>query len=95
MKKKKIAIVGLGYVGFPLAHAFSNKYDVVGLDIDKSRIEELKGGYDRTLELDENQVKEALDNGKLPFDRGINLTDDDMLRKAVIMELMANFSIDI
>ena len=42
-----------------------------------------------------SEYEEALDNGKLPFDRGVNLTDDDMLRKAVIMELMANFSIDI
>jgi len=41
------------------------------------------------------EYEEALDNGRLPFDRGVNLTDDDMLRKAVIMELMANFSIDI
>lgn len=41
------------------------------------------------------EYEEALDNSRLPFDRGVNLTDDDMLRKAVIMELMANFSIDI
>jgi len=41
------------------------------------------------------EYEEALDNGRLPFDRGVNLTDDDMLRKAVIMELMANFSIDL
>jgi len=60
---KKICIVGLGYVGLPLAHAFSSKYKVVGLDINKERIEELKNGFDRTLELTEIQVKEAIANG--------------------------------
>ena len=59
----KIAIIGLGYVGLPLAHAFSSKYKVIGLDINQARIDELKNGFDRTLELDETQVKECLDNG--------------------------------
>jgi len=63
MKKNKICIIGLGYVGLPLAHAFSSKYKVVGLDIYKTRIDELKRAYDRTLELNETQLKEALDNG--------------------------------
>jgi len=59
----KIAIIGLGYVGLPLAHAFSFKYKVVGFDIASWRIEELRNGYDRTLELSEDQVKEAIKNG--------------------------------
>ncbi len=59
----KIAIIGLGYVGLPLAHAFSSKYKVIGLDINQARIDELKNGFDRTLELDETQVKECIDNG--------------------------------
>jgi len=59
----KICIIGLGYVGLPLAHAFSEKYEVVGFDISKSRVDELTNGYDRTEELTDNQVKEALDNG--------------------------------
>ena len=58
----KIAIIGLGYVGLPLAHAFSFKYDVVGFDIYEERIKELSNGYDRTLELSEKQVKEAIEN---------------------------------
>lgn len=62
----KICIVGLGYVGLPLAHAFSKKYDVVGLDIYKTRIDELNNAYDRTLELSEEQLGEALDN-KIKF----------------------------
>ncbi|MDC9722538.1 MAG: nucleotide sugar dehydrogenase [Urechidicola sp.] len=65
MEKQKIAILGLGYVGLPLAHAFSKKYEVVGFDIAKERINELNNGIDRTLELDKSQVKEALDNGIL------------------------------
>ncbi len=59
----KICVIGLGYVGLPLAHAFSSKYQVVGFDISKWRIDELSSGYDRTLELSENQVKEAIKNG--------------------------------
>ena len=62
MNDIKICIIGLGYVGLPLAHAFSDKYKVVGFDINQERIDELNGGFDRTLELNENQVKEALAN---------------------------------
>ena len=58
----KIAVIGLGYVGLPLAHAFSEKYKVVGFDIAQWRIDELNSGVDRTLELSESQVKEALAN---------------------------------
>ncbi len=59
----KVAVIGLGYVGLPLAHAFSDKYEVVGFDIVQRRIDELNSGVDRTLELNEDQVKEALSNG--------------------------------
>lgn len=59
----KLAIIGLGYVGLPLAHAFSSKYKVVGFDISQWRIDELKSGHDRTLELNSTQVNEALANG--------------------------------
>lgn len=59
----KICIIGLGYVGLPLAHAFSEKYQVIGFDIDKSRIDELNNGYDKTLELTTSQVNMALTNG--------------------------------
>ena len=60
---KKICIIGLGYVGLPLAHAFSKKYQVVGFDINKPRVEELRSGYDRTLELTDDEVKESITNG--------------------------------
>ena len=58
----KIAVIGLGYVGLPLAHAFSSKYEVVGFDIAQWRIDELRNGVDRTLELSTEQVKEAIAN---------------------------------
>jgi UDP-N-acetyl-D-galactosamine dehydrogenase len=63
MDRTKIAVIGLGYVGLPLAHAFSFKYPVVGFDIARWRIEELRNGHDRTLELSEEQVREAIANG--------------------------------
>jgi len=63
MEHYKIAVIGLGYVGLPLAHAFSSKYKVIGFDIAQWRIDELRDGHDRTLELSDEQVKEAIANG--------------------------------
>jgi UDP-N-acetyl-D-galactosamine dehydrogenase len=51
-KKKKIAIIGLGYVGLPLAIEFGKKFSVIGFDIDNERINELASGKDRTNEAD-------------------------------------------
>jgi len=70
MINSKIAVIGLGYVGLPLAHAFSSKYKVIGFDIAQWRIDELMSGHDRTLELSEDQVKEALTN-KMEFTRNL------------------------
>ncbi|WP_024954300.1 Vi polysaccharide biosynthesis UDP-N-acetylglucosamine C-6 dehydrogenase TviB [Sulfurospirillum arcachonense] len=58
----KIAVIGLGYVGLPLAVEFAKKYDVVGFDIYQTRIDELKNAHDRTLELTGEQLKEAISN---------------------------------
>ncbi len=55
----KIAIIGLGYVGLPLAVEFGKKYPVLGFDINKDRIGELERGYDRTLEVDEANLKSS------------------------------------
>ncbi len=55
----KLAIIGLGYVGLPLAVEFGKKYTTIGFDINKKRIEELKKGYDRTLEVNTEQLKES------------------------------------
>lgn len=56
---EKIGIIGLGYVGLPLATAFGKVVEVIGLDIDKSRIEELKRGFDRTREVEEEELKSS------------------------------------
>jgi UDP-N-acetyl-D-galactosamine dehydrogenase len=56
----KIAIIGLGYVGLPLARLFATKYPVVGFDINVKRIEELNSGLDTTLEIDEETLKKVL-----------------------------------
>ena len=58
-----ICVIGLGYVGLPLAHAFSKKFNLIGLDISTERIKELKSGFDRTLELSNEQVNESIKNG--------------------------------
>ena len=60
MKKEKIAIIGLGYVGLPLARLFATKYSVVGFDINKERVEELMSGTDATLEVSEEMLKSVL-----------------------------------
>jgi len=60
MKNKKIALIGLGYVGLPLAVEFGKKRIVVGFDINKNRIDELKKGIDTTLETTKQELKNAI-----------------------------------
>ena len=64
--KQKIAIIGLGYVGLPLARLFATKYPVVGFDINQDRIDELNEGKDSTLEV-ENDVLQAVLINDNPF----------------------------
>lgn len=59
----KIAVIGLGYVGLPLARLFSTRYTTVGFDINKSRVSELMQGHDATLEVEDKLLKEAISNG--------------------------------
>ena len=56
----KIAIIGLGYVGLPLARLFAIKYKVVGFDINQSRIKELREGHDGTLEIEDEVLQAVL-----------------------------------
>ena len=60
--KNKIAIVGLGYVGLPLARLFATKYPVVGFDINAARVQELKSGKDSTLEVEDQLLQQVLLN---------------------------------
>ena len=59
----KIAVIGLGYVGLPLARLFSTKYKTVGFDMNKSRVEALMAGHDATLEVSDEILQTALKNG--------------------------------
>ena len=56
----KIAVIGLGYVGLPLASLFATKYSVVGFDINTTRIEKLNQGIDATLEVSSDLLKSVL-----------------------------------
>lgn len=59
LESTKVAVVGLGYVGLPLALAFAEKLDVVGFDINEERVRSLKNGVDHTLEVDPSELKAA------------------------------------
>lgn len=59
----KICVIGLGYVGLPLASLFSTKYTTIGYDSNKARVDALNGGHDATLELSDGQLKSALKGG--------------------------------
>ncbi len=71
----KIAIIGLGYVGLPLARLFATQYSVVGFDINQSRIEALSIGIDSTLEIDSDCLKEVLVEKNTPT-KGLFCTSD-------------------
>ena len=59
----KIAVIGLGYVGLPLARLFSTKYQTIGFDMNQKRVESLMGGHDTTLEVTDVLLQAALDSG--------------------------------
>lgn len=63
MENIKIAVIGLGYVGLPLARLFSTKYPTVGFDMNPNRVDALMNGHDATLEVDDKLLQEALANG--------------------------------
>jgi UDP-N-acetyl-D-galactosamine dehydrogenase len=72
-KRKKIAIIGLGYVGLPLAIEFGKKYKVVGFDINVARVDELNKGNDRTQEADLEGMKFAMN---LSGDAGLSFSSN-------------------
>ncbi|MGJ0814632.1 nucleotide sugar dehydrogenase [Bacteroides fragilis] len=59
----KICVVGLGYVGLPLARLFSTKYNTIGFDMNQTRVNALNGGHDETFEVSDEQLQTALKNG--------------------------------
>src|SRR5574344_1747591 len=62
MKEYKIAVIGLGYVGLPLARLFSTKYKTVGYDFNKARVDTLMDGHDATLEVSDELLQDAIKN---------------------------------
>lgn len=79
--RTKIGIVGLGYVGLPLAVEFAKQYKVLGFDINEERISELKSGYDHTLEIDTNLLNQVLTN-TCTSEKGLYCTNDPELLKS-------------
>ena len=63
MQTKKICVIGLGYVGLPLARLFSTRFETVGFDMSQARVDALNGGHDATLEVDDELLQAALANG--------------------------------
>ena len=71
--KKKISVIGLGYVGLPLANRLSKYYNVVGFDTNSSRVQELKAGIDKNNDVDQK----ILVKSKILFLNDIKLTDSN------------------
>ena len=63
IKETRIAVIGLGYVGLPLARLFSTKYTTIGFDLNPKRVEALMAGHDATLEVSDELLQSALKNG--------------------------------
>ncbi len=78
-KKEKIAVVGLGYVGLPLAAHLSRHFSVVGFDVNKTTISELQNGHDRTMELADDELRKS----------PINFTADPMALKQCRLFIVA------
>jgi UDP-N-acetyl-D-galactosamine dehydrogenase len=76
MERVKIAVIGLGYVGLPLARLFATKYPVVGYDINKQRVAELMAAYDHTLEVDTAALQAVLRPGGLLCSSDIDAIKD-------------------
>ncbi|MBN2236973.1 MAG: nucleotide sugar dehydrogenase [Bacteroidales bacterium] len=74
---KKIAIIGLGYVGLPLAVEFGRKYPVIGFDINQARVAELNAGHDHTLETEDDDLQSVL-NQKGPIGLSLSTNIDDI-----------------
>lgn len=62
MKTYKICVIGLGYVGLPLARLFSTKYETIGFDLNQSRVKTLMSGHDATLEVSDELLQDAINN---------------------------------
>ena len=62
MKDTKICVIGLGYVGLPLARLFSTKFETIGFDMNQYRVDALMTGHDATLEISDELLQDAIKN---------------------------------
>ena len=62
MKDTKICVIGLGYVGLPLARLFSTKFETIGFDMNQRRVDALMAGHDATLEVADDLLQDAIHN---------------------------------
>src|ERR1700749_1845135 len=72
----KIAIIGLGYVGLPLAVEFAKKYPVIGFDINKERVQELSRGVDRTKEANIEELSSVISTADGGTENGLTFSSD-------------------
>ena len=75
MKETKICVIGLGYVGLPLARLFSTKFKTIGFDLNKARVDALMAGHDATLEVSDDLLQDAINNHGF-----VCTTDMEMIR---------------
>ena len=75
LQNKKIAVIGLGYVGLPLAVEFAKKYKVIGFDINQSRVDALNAGHDATLEVSDDNLQSVLGLSDVGLQLSCTLSD--------------------
>lgn len=76
IKNSKIAVIGLGYVGLPLAVEFGKKFPTIGFDINQKRVDELNSGHDRTLEVDDADLKSVVEQDFKSDKNGLTVTSE-------------------
>lgn len=93
MKTHKITIIGMGYVGLPLAIEFAKKYSVIGFDINETRVTELYNGFDRTNEVESNILKDILssENNELLFTSNLDQTKNSNIFIVTVPTPINNF----
>ena len=77
MNTTKICVIGLGYVGLPLARLFSTKFETIGFDMNQARVDALMAGHDATLEVSDELLQDAINNGSNNIT--VNTSDGDKL----------------
>ena len=86
IKEKKIAILGLGYVGLPLAVGLSSSYKIIGFDISLERISQLMNGIDKTREIKKVDLLRSLNNN-------LTLTSNNLMAVAHVSRLKAHLKV--